>query len=407
MTKRRLSLILTIALFALFSTNANAAKPTKTALSQQNITLQIGAKKSIQLKKAPTLTKRKIKSVKWTSSNKKVVTVTEKGKAKKKAIVKAISSGTATIKVKYGGKVYKCVVTVPDGKTSSTWIEKDNTQTQTTESPKTTEQNGTEKSTEQEKNNNNSSNDNNSAHDDQKTNVHTHSYSMQEVQKATFSRNGYKMNVCDECGKVEESSERVYLPILKSPTEIKPISSSEMKANEYYDIIPTGDNAVEKYFKLPKKSRIIVYIRELTKYAGYVYQSVSLEYDGSDVSFVTYNGILSEEEMNPDAIRCIDLHFAELLADDVCPGISMVDGTGLTDAGDGNYTNKYHLSKNEIAQCLNSNDLYVDGDCAYLSPQGLWALRFLKKDSFGYSDMGGTTYTSFAVPDTSCIYILE
>ena len=126
MTKRRLSLILTIAVLALFSISANAAKPTKTVLSQQNITLQIGAKKAIKLKKAPTLTKRKIKSVKWTSSNKKVVTVTEKGKSKKKAIVKAISSGTATIKVKYGGKVYKCVVTVPDGKTSSTWIEKDN-----------------------------------------------------------------------------------------------------------------------------------------------------------------------------------------------------------------------------------------------------------------------------------------
>ena len=69
----------------------------------------------------------------------------------------------------------------------------------------------------------------------------------------------------------------------------------------------------------------------------------------------------------------------QLLADDVCPGISMVDGTGLTDAGDGNYTNKYHLAKNEIAQCLNNNDLYIDDDCAYLSPQGLWALRFLRR----------------------------
>ena len=72
----------------------------KIALNKKAITLIKGKKYALKLNNAVP------KKVKWVSSNKKIAKVSSKG------VVKAKKPGKATIVAKYGGKTYKCVVTV-------------------------------------------------------------------------------------------------------------------------------------------------------------------------------------------------------------------------------------------------------------------------------------------------------
>ena len=98
-TKKIVSLILTAALvFSLFSgVSVNAA--TKPKLNKKQAVVYVG--KTIQLK-----VKKNRKKVKWFSSNKKVATVSKKGKVKGKR------PGKVVITAKIGKKKYKCKVTV-------------------------------------------------------------------------------------------------------------------------------------------------------------------------------------------------------------------------------------------------------------------------------------------------------
>jgi len=68
-------------------------------LNKKKTTVAVG--NTVKLKMSGTK-----KKVKWTSSNRKVATVTSKG------VVKGRKAGTATIKAKVGGRTYKCKVTV-------------------------------------------------------------------------------------------------------------------------------------------------------------------------------------------------------------------------------------------------------------------------------------------------------
>lgn len=79
------------------SSNTEAAGKVK--MSKTKVTLTVG--KSVKLK----LNNCK-KKIKWSSSNKKIVTVTQKGK------VKAKKKGTANVVAKVGNKKYKCKVVV-------------------------------------------------------------------------------------------------------------------------------------------------------------------------------------------------------------------------------------------------------------------------------------------------------
>lgn len=89
-----------------------SAASKKTALNKSKVTVTTGDSYTLKLlsskKKAIT------KSVKWSTSNKKIATVSSKG------VVKAVKKGTATITAKYKGKKYKCKVTVKNPSLSAT-----------------------------------------------------------------------------------------------------------------------------------------------------------------------------------------------------------------------------------------------------------------------------------------------
>ena len=185
MRKRVLSMLLTMSVIAsLIPVQPAAAKKKATsALSEKEMVIKVGEKKKLILKKAPKLSKKKIKKIKWSSTNKKVVYVKEKGKRKDRADVIGLKEGMATIKLKYNGKTYKCKVVVSNG-----------SQETTTESPKTTEQPSTVKSTNQ---NNNDTNDNT------KQDVHSHLYGEWQVkEKPTCVKDGLELRKC-ECGDIE------------------------------------------------------------------------------------------------------------------------------------------------------------------------------------------------------------
>lgn len=77
--------------------STNAKKVVK--LNKSKLTLQTGKTSKLKLKNTK-------KKVKWSSKNKKVVTVSRKG------VVKAVSVGKTTITAKSGKKKYSCKVTV-------------------------------------------------------------------------------------------------------------------------------------------------------------------------------------------------------------------------------------------------------------------------------------------------------
>ena len=96
MQKTLRSFLMTFLLVLCFSVTASATPK----LSQRKATLTVGQKITLRVKN------RGKKKVKWSSSNKKVATVSSKGK------VKAKRKGTAVITAKTGEKKLKCRVTV-------------------------------------------------------------------------------------------------------------------------------------------------------------------------------------------------------------------------------------------------------------------------------------------------------
>lgn len=96
--KKICAIILVVVMtFSVALQNVFAAKKVK--LNKTKATIYVG--KTIQLK---VLNNKK--GVKWSTSNKKVATVTKKGK------VKGIKAGKATMTVRISKKKYKCVITV-------------------------------------------------------------------------------------------------------------------------------------------------------------------------------------------------------------------------------------------------------------------------------------------------------
>ncbi len=109
--KKTAALALACALsFSLISVQP-AQAAAKIKMSAKKASLAVGQKKQLKLKKGK---KAIVKGVKWSSSKKKVATVTKKGK------VTAKKAGTTVIKAKYKKKTYKCKVTVKAATTNNT-----------------------------------------------------------------------------------------------------------------------------------------------------------------------------------------------------------------------------------------------------------------------------------------------
>ena len=85
---------------------SNIVQAASVKISSTKKTLYVGSKYTLKIKGTK-------KRVKWTTSNKKVATVTSKGK------VTAKKKGTATITAKVGNKKYKCKITVKSKKSTS------------------------------------------------------------------------------------------------------------------------------------------------------------------------------------------------------------------------------------------------------------------------------------------------
>ena len=125
--KKGLSLILALMLILTLAVpriNAQAASK-KVKISASKATMEVGETKAVSLKKG---SKKITKKVKWKSSNKKVATVSSKGK------IKAKKKGKATITATYKGKKYKCKITVK-AKGSSSKVNPTSAPNQPTASP--------------------------------------------------------------------------------------------------------------------------------------------------------------------------------------------------------------------------------------------------------------------------------
>lgn len=97
-------LALVLVLSAVPTVNVDAASKVK--LNKTTVSLKEGKTTTLKVKGTK-------KKVKWSSSNKKVATVNQKGK------VTAKKKGKATITAKVAGKKYKCIVTVKAKKSTS------------------------------------------------------------------------------------------------------------------------------------------------------------------------------------------------------------------------------------------------------------------------------------------------
>jgi len=98
MVKFKKLAILVLVVAIIFAVQADAAKK-KVKLSNTKISLYVGDSYKLKLKNTK-------KKVKWSSSNKKIATVSKKGK------VKAKKKGTCKITAKVGKKKYTCKITV-------------------------------------------------------------------------------------------------------------------------------------------------------------------------------------------------------------------------------------------------------------------------------------------------------
>ena len=92
-----LTLVLTISIIPI----SNVSAANKVKLNKKKATVYVGKNVILKLKNNNG-------NVKWSSSNKKVATVSSKGKVKGKR------AGKATITAKVGSKKYKCKITVKD-----------------------------------------------------------------------------------------------------------------------------------------------------------------------------------------------------------------------------------------------------------------------------------------------------
>lgn len=102
--KRLVALVLALFMvFTMMPSNAVWAKSNKIRMSKSKLSMQVGQKKTLKLKK---VSKKQTKKIKWKSSKKKVASVSKKG------VVTAKSKGKATITAKYKGKKYTCKITV-------------------------------------------------------------------------------------------------------------------------------------------------------------------------------------------------------------------------------------------------------------------------------------------------------
>lgn len=106
-TKRLLAVISAVILMTTMLIPAFQASAASVRLNKTKIVLVVG--QTYNLKVSGTK-----KTPQWSSSNKKIVSVTKKG------VVKGLKKGTATITAKIGKKKYKCKVTVEAPKLSST-----------------------------------------------------------------------------------------------------------------------------------------------------------------------------------------------------------------------------------------------------------------------------------------------
>ena len=101
-TRKIIAMVLTLALtFSLFPLIGVSAASTKAKLNKTKVVIYVG--KTVQLK---VKNKNKTTKQKWATSNKKIATVTNKGKVKGK------KAGSVVITVKIGKKRYKCKVIV-------------------------------------------------------------------------------------------------------------------------------------------------------------------------------------------------------------------------------------------------------------------------------------------------------
>ncbi len=106
-TKRLLAVISAVILMTTMLIPAFQASAASVRLNKTKIVLVVG--QTYNLKVSGTK-----KTPKWSSSNKKIVSVTKKG------VIKGLKKGTATVTAKIGKKKYKCKVTVETPKLSST-----------------------------------------------------------------------------------------------------------------------------------------------------------------------------------------------------------------------------------------------------------------------------------------------
>lgn len=100
---KQLAIVLAVALTLAGVAGNGAMAAKKAKISNSKLTLKVGQSKKISVRN---LTKKQKKKVKWSSSNKKVATVSKSGS------VKAKKKGTAKITAKMGKKKYVCKVTV-------------------------------------------------------------------------------------------------------------------------------------------------------------------------------------------------------------------------------------------------------------------------------------------------------
>ncbi len=108
---KQLAIVLTIALVLAGMAGSGAVAAKKAKISNSKLTLKMGQSKKLSVRN---LTKKQKKKVKWSSSNKKVASVSKSGS------VKAKKKGTAKITAKVGKKKYVCKVTVTAKSPSAT-----------------------------------------------------------------------------------------------------------------------------------------------------------------------------------------------------------------------------------------------------------------------------------------------
>lgn len=116
--RKLLSLLLILALCFTFIPTVNVEAASKVKINKTSTTIYVGKTETLKISGTS-------KTVKWTTSNKRVATVSNKGK------VTAKKAGTATITAKVSGKSYKCKVTVknPSLNKSKVTLEKGKTLT--------------------------------------------------------------------------------------------------------------------------------------------------------------------------------------------------------------------------------------------------------------------------------------